>query len=69
VDSGYTNRLPPDKKVTLSFGVENLFDTMPDKWGDVNSNVIGTGKIVEYSQYAPFGYNGAFYYSKIRMKF
>lgn len=55
--------------VTVAAGVNNFFNTMPSKWGETNDNISGTGKIIEYSQLAPFGYNGAEYYLKLDMQF
>jgi iron complex outermembrane receptor protein len=30
---------------------------------------VGAGKVIQYSQYAPFGYNGASYYLRLGVNF
>lgn len=59
----------PRKDVTIAVGGENLFGAMPDEWGPTGDDVIGSGKIIKYSQYAPFGYNGAYYYLRLGVNF
>lgn len=56
-------------KFTIAIGAENLFDVYPDKWGDTGSDIFGTGSILEYSKYSPFGFNGAFYYLRAKVTF
>ncbi|AGX87324.1 iron complex outermembrane recepter protein [Candidatus Symbiobacter mobilis CR] len=54
------------KDVTLAVGATNLFDAYPQAWGETGAkSVISSGDIVPYSQYAPFGYNGAYYYLRL----
>jgi iron complex outermembrane receptor protein len=55
--------------VQLAIGGENLFDVVPEEWGATDDDVMGSGKIVRYSQYAPFGYNGAYYYVRLGVRF
>ena len=45
--------------LVLTAGVQNLFDTPPER----NPNAAATGN--SYSAYAPFNYNGAFYYLRV----
>ena len=45
--------------IVLTAGVQNLFDTPPER----NPNSAATGN--RYSAYAPFNYNGAFYYLRV----
>ena len=45
--------------LVLTAGVQNLFDTPPEQ----NPNAAATGN--RYSAYAPFNYNGAFYYLRV----
>ena len=45
--------------LVLTAGVQNLFDTPPER----NPNAAATGN--RYSAYAPFNYNGAFYYLRV----
>jgi len=47
---------------TFTLGVDNALDTYPDKSYFQNSN-NGT---LPYSEYSPFGFNGAYAYGKIR---
>lgn len=53
----------------IAIGAQNLFDEYPDKWGETSSSVAGPDKIIQYSQYSPFGYNGAFYYIRLGFSF
>ncbi len=57
------------KNVNLTVGGENIFDTMPDTWGQTSDNIIGAGKIIPYSQYSPIGYNGSYYYTRLGISF
>jgi len=57
------------KRFTIAFGAENIFDMYPDKWGDTGSAFGDENGIIPYSQYSPFGYNGAFYYTRLSVKF
>jgi iron complex outermembrane receptor protein len=57
------------KDVTLALGGVNLFDVRPDKWGQTDDSLVGAGKVIQYSQYAPFGYNGASYYLRLGVNF
>lgn len=67
VDLDWSYRL--SRLLTLSVGAENLFNAMPSTWGTTSDAIVGTGKVVEYSQYAPFGFNGVFYYLRLRLLF
>ena len=57
------------KDVTLALGGVNLLNAKPDKWGNTDDNLGGRGKVIEYSQYAPFGYNGSYYYLRLAVDF
>jgi len=46
--------------VTFVVGGQNVFDTVPDENRGARS---GVGN--RYSQYSPFGFNGAFYYARV----
>jgi iron complex outermembrane receptor protein len=47
--------------LTLLVGAQNLFDTVPEE----NPNAAaGVGNL--YSQYTPFGFNGAFWYARVK---
>jgi iron complex outermembrane receptor protein len=64
-----------NKNFTVSLGVNNLFDVYPDE--NIRSKVVngvafnGTDNvgIFPYNSISPFGFNGAFYYSKLSVKF
>ena len=52
------------ESATLIIGGQNIFDTYPDENTGARS---GVGN--RYSQYSPFGFNGAFYYARIKYSF
>ncbi len=58
-DLSLSYRMP--HRVTLTGGVDNLFNTYPDKVISANSS----GGVFVYSGFSPFGYDGAFYYGRI----
>jgi iron complex outermembrane receptor protein len=51
----------PTNQWTLTLGADNVFDTYPEKNRYVNS----TSGIFQYSNYSPFGFNGAYVYGRI----
>jgi len=57
------------KNFRLSFGGINIFDTMPNRWDNLDGYLYGTNGIEQYSRYTPFGYSGAYYYLKASIKF
>lgn len=57
------------KNATLTLGGTNILNAMPQAWGVTDDNIAGTGKPIAYSQYAPFGYNGAAYYLRLMLRF
>ena len=50
-------------------GADNMLDVYPDQLGETDHNTRGEGKTVSYSQYSPFGYNGAYYYTRLNYSF
>lgn len=50
--------------ITLVLGAQNLLDEYPDENPGARA---GVGNL--YSQYSPFGFNGAFYYARVEYKF
>ncbi len=58
-----------NNKFNIAIGAHNIFDVYPDKWGETSSSIVGSDKVLQYSQYSPFGYNGAFYYIRIGASF
>jgi len=67
LDAQWTYR--PAKNIRIILGGENIFDTQPDEWGVTDDSVVGSGKIIPYSQYAPQGYNGRFVYVRLGVDF
>ena len=63
------------KAITFSLGANNLFNIYPTE--NIRSKVVGgvaySGAdnvgIFPYSGISPFGFNGAFYYTKVGYKF
>jgi iron complex outermembrane receptor protein len=52
------------KNVTLVAGGQNVLNHYPDENPGARA---GVGNL--YSQYTPFGFNGAFYYGRVRLEF
>ena len=52
-----------NKAITLVLGGQNVFDTFPDE----NPSALSVGN--RYSQYSPFGFNGAFWYARVQYKY
>ena len=57
-----------NKNFDISFGGNNIFDEMPDKW-DRSNPYVGYDGIIPYTGNSPIGYSGAYYYLKATMKF
>ncbi len=55
--------------VQIALGGENVFDAMPDKWGITGYAFTSGDGVMQYPQSSPFGYNGAYYYGRIRVSF
>lgn len=56
--------------IDLAVGVQNLFDTYPDRdlrSIDPNTGLPGNGN--QYIDSSPFGYNGGFWYARVGFKF
>ena len=51
----------PTKQWTLTLGADNVFNTYPDRLSYANS----TSGIFLYSNYSPFGFNGAYVYGRV----
>lgn len=60
LEAGY--KLTQD--ISLVLGAQNALDTYPDENPGARG---GVGNL--YSQYTPFGFNGAFYYARVEYKF
>ena len=53
-----------NSEFSLTLGLQNVFDTYPDK----NSNPASFGNVagLPYAEGSPFGFNGGYYYLKVR---
>lgn len=58
-----------DKNTTLTLGGTNVLNAHAGKWGVTDDTLTGAGKPIAYTQYAPFGNNGAAYYLRLGVKF
>ena len=58
-----------NKNFRISVGSLNLFNTLPNKWDNLDGDLYGTNGIKQYSRYSPFGYSGAYYYIKTSIRF
>ena len=56
--------IPFGEHVTLSVGAENLLNTYPDV-NMFGANTVGN----QYGQFSPFGFNGAYYYTRLSYSF
>lgn len=52
----------------LAVGGNNIFNAMPSKW-DLSGIGYGSDGILPYSNYAPIGFSGAYYYVRANIKF
>ncbi len=50
---------------TVTLGAENLFDELPDDEQEPVSQFLG----VKYALTSPYGFNGGFYYLRLRADF
>lgn len=57
------------KNVNLAIGGNNIFDTMPNKWKNLDGIGFGNNGILPYSSYSPIGFSGAFYYARATIRF
>lgn len=57
--------------MALSIGANNLFNIYPQEVIRSNSARLGAdaGGIFRYSEFNPFPYSGAFYYTRLTVKF
>ncbi len=58
-------------RFTVSIGANNLFDVYPQEVIRSNAQRLGAdaGGIFRYSEFNPFPYSGAFYYTRLTVKF
>jgi len=57
-------------RFTVSIGANNVFDVYPDEVIRSNAARLGAdaGGVFRYSEFSPFPYSGAFYYTRISVK-
>jgi iron complex outermembrane recepter protein len=53
----------PSSNWTLTVGADNLLDEYPDRTTDLQNSTWG---MLPYSNYSPFGFNGAYVYGRIK---
>jgi iron complex outermembrane receptor protein len=58
-------------RLTLSIGANNVFDVYPDEVIRSNPQRLGAdaGGVFRYSEFNPYPYSGAFYYTRLAYKF
>jgi iron complex outermembrane receptor protein len=55
-------------RLGLAVGANNLFDVYPDQWKDFEQRgPLSNNGIFRYSGISPFGFNGAFYYTRVSL--
>ncbi|RDH85648.1 MAG: TonB-dependent receptor [endosymbiont of Galathealinum brachiosum] len=53
----------------ISIGGHNIFDSVPDTIDNDTSPIFGDNSIIPYSQFSPYGFNGAFFYLRFNVEF
>ncbi|MBT8348730.1 MAG: TonB-dependent receptor, partial [Sulfurovum sp.] len=53
----------------VAIGAENLFDIYPDKFPNYPSPHVSASGMLQYPEFSPFGFNGAFYYFRLGVSF
>lgn len=53
----------PSSNWTLTVGADNLLDKYPDRTEDLQNSTFG---MLPYSNYSPFGFNGAYVYGRVK---
>ena len=56
--------IPVGEHATLAFGGENVLNTYPDV-NQFGAQTVGN----QYGQFSPFGFNGAYYYTRLDYSF
>ncbi|HEU0079580.1 MAG TPA: TonB-dependent receptor, partial [Longimicrobiaceae bacterium] len=55
-------------RLGVAVGANNLFDVYPDEWKDFEQRgPLSNNGIFRYSGISPFGFNGAFYYTRVSL--
>jgi iron complex outermembrane receptor protein len=55
----------PSENWTLTLGADNILDEYPDRTVDLQNSTWG---MLPYSNYSPYGFNGAYVYGRISYK-
>jgi iron complex outermembrane receptor protein len=55
----------PSENWTLTLGADNLLDEYPDRTVDLQNSTWG---MLPYSNYSPYGFNGAYVYGRVTYK-
>ena len=66
-DIEYTHRY--DERTDLIVGAHNIFDVTPEKNSDANRYGSAGGSFVYSRRVSPFGFNGGFLFTSLRMRF
>jgi hypothetical protein len=53
--------------VEIAVGGNNVFNVLPDKFPDSNNLFVSGNGIIQYPPISPFGYNGAFFYVRLKL--
>ncbi len=53
----------------IAVGGTNIFNETANKWKELDGVYYGTNGFLPYSQYAPFGYSGGYYYLRTTFEF
>jgi iron complex outermembrane receptor protein len=55
------------KTVEVAVGGNNVFNVLPDKFPDSSNLFVSGNGIIQYPPISPFGYNGAFFYVRLKL--
>jgi iron complex outermembrane receptor protein len=55
------------KTVEIAVGGNNVFNVLPDKFPNSNNLFVSGNGIIQYPPISPFGYNGAFFYVRLKL--
>ena len=66
-------RVHPVQQLTLAFGIDNVFDTYPDRLPTGGATgapgFTPNSYFLPYSSFSPFGFNGRFMYGRAAFQF
>jgi iron complex outermembrane receptor protein len=55
------------KTMEIALGGNNVFNVLPDKFPDSSNLFVSGSGIIQYPPISPYGYNGAFYYLRLKV--